>query len=71
MSMNSSENGYLVLERCTGEEILIGDDISIEVVRIYQGSRGNPKVKLGILAPRSVKILRAEISDRKSPPPAV
>jgi carbon storage regulator CsrA len=46
----------LVLTRKLGEEILIGDNIRITVARI----NGN-RVALGIGAPDSVRILRAEL----------
>ena len=43
----------LVLSRQLGEQIRIGDDIVITVVRL-----GNGAVRLGIDAPKHVKILR-------------
>ena len=46
----------LVLTRKLGEEILIGDNIRITVARI----NGN-RVALGIDAPDSVRIVRAEL----------
>jgi carbon storage regulator len=47
----------LVLSRKINEKILIGDDIVVSVVRVegYQ-------VRLGIEAPRNVRIVRAEIA---------
>lgn len=48
--------GYLVLKRRPGEKIAIGADIVIEVVSI----NGN-QVRLGIHAPKDVKILRTEL----------
>lgn len=48
----------LVLERRKHERILIGDDVEIVVLEIHRGT-----VKLGIKAPRSIEILRAELSD--------
>lgn len=47
---------YLVLARRPSEKILIGADIVIEVVSIH----GN-QVRLGINAPKDVKILRTEL----------
>jgi carbon storage regulator len=47
-----------VLTRKAGERILIGTDISIEVVRV-----SNSNVRLRILAPDSVPVWRAEIRD--------
>jgi len=46
----------LVLSRKLDEEIVIGSNITIKVVRVI----GN-KVRLGISAPRSVKIRRGEM----------
>ena len=46
----------LVLSRKKGEKLLIGDEVEITVVEI-EGDR----VKLGINAPKGVKILRAEL----------
>ncbi|KYO64114.1 carbon storage regulator CsrA [Thermovenabulum gondwanense] len=46
----------LVLSRKKGEKLLIGDEVEITVVEI-EGDR----VKLGIHAPKGVKILRAEL----------
>ena len=46
----------LVLSRKPGERILIGNDVSVMVVRI-----GPNAVRLGIEAPRSVTIVREEL----------
>lgn len=46
----------LVLSRRYGETLSIGDDIAVTVVRI-EGDR----VRLGVAAPRSTRILRSEI----------
>lgn len=48
----------LVLARYPGERILIGTDITIEVVDV----KGD-KVHLGFTAPKNVRVLREEISD--------
>lgn len=48
----------LVLSRKLNEVIHIGPDITIEVVDISGGN-----VRLGITAPKDVKILRAELLD--------
>ena len=47
----------LVLTRKANEEILIGDNIKITLVRIKGGS-----VRVGIEAPRDIKVIRGEIS---------
>lgn len=46
----------LVLTRKEGEALLLGDDIEIRVVRI-----DGEHVRLGIVAPKSVRILRTEL----------
>ncbi len=46
----------LVLSRKPGERILIGDDVTITVVRI-----GPNNVRLGIDAPRDMNIVREEL----------
>ncbi len=48
----------LVLSRKSGERILVGDQVSITVVRI-----GPNSVRLGIDAPRNLSILREELCD--------
>lgn len=50
----------LVLGRKVGEIIHIGDDISLMVVRI-----GPNSVRLGIEAPRGVKVLRKELLEQQ------
>ena len=50
----------LVLTRKAGEQIIIGDNIKLTVV-----SLGNGRVKIGITAPKDVKIDREEIHDKK------
>lgn len=46
----------LVLSRKTNEEIKIGEHITITVVRI-----GPNAVRLGVTAPRDVRVLREEL----------
>jgi carbon storage regulator len=46
----------LVLARKHLEEIRIGDGIVVSVLRI-----GNKEVRIGVTAPKDVKILRAEL----------
>jgi carbon storage regulator len=55
----------LVLSRKVGEQIQIGDDILLTVVSV----EGN-KVRLGIQAPRSARILRGELVARPEIHPA-
>lgn len=47
----------LVLTRRSGERIVIGDDITITVLRV------NGKVRLGIDAPAKVSVHRQEVYD--------
>ena len=49
----------LVLSRKPGERILIGDDVTITVVRI-----GPNNVRVGIEAPREMSIVREELCIR-------
>ena len=46
----------LVLTRETGQSVLIGDKIKVMVTKVKEG-----KVRLGITAPESDKILREEL----------
>jgi len=46
----------LVIRRRSGEALLIGDEIEIEILET-----GNSHVKLGIRAPKQVLVLRKEI----------
>jgi carbon storage regulator len=48
----------LILSRKLNEKIMIGDDISISIIEI----RGD-QVKLGVDAPRTVKVFRREVFD--------
>lgn len=50
----------LVLSRCVGQSIKIGDDIVLHVVRIEKG-----KVRLGIVAPLDVAIVRDDVKKTK------
>ncbi|WP_321366959.1 carbon storage regulator CsrA [uncultured Desulfuromusa sp.] len=49
----------LVLTRKTGEGIIIGDDIRITVVELKGGG-----VRIGIDAPREMKVHRQEVFDK-------
>lgn len=46
----------LVLTRREGESFVVGDDIEIEVLDIKPGV-----VRIGIRAPRSVRVMRSEL----------
>jgi carbon storage regulator CsrA len=52
----------LILSRRVGESVVIGEDISITVLRV----KGN-QVRLGVNAPKSVAVQRDEISERTKP----
>jgi carbon storage regulator len=49
----------LVLTRKKGEKITLGDEVEIEVISIENG-----KVRLGIKAPRDLKIFRTEVLEQ-------
>ncbi len=53
----------LVLSRKPGEQIRVGENITITVVEV----RGN-RIKLGIEAPRSVDVVRSELERQPRPP---
>lgn len=62
----------LIITRKPGEKIMLGDDVTIEVIEVSGSS-----VRIGIAAPRSVPVYREEIwasvkNDRGGPavPPA-
>ena len=46
----------LILRRRAGETLLIGDDIRITVMDVYEGG-----VRLAIDAPKSIPVLRSEL----------
>jgi carbon storage regulator len=48
----------LILSRKVNEKIMIGDDISVSIIDV----RGD-QVRLGVEAPRSVKVFRQEVFD--------
>ena len=50
----------LILQRRTGESVVIGEDVRISVVSIEGG-----RVRLAISAPPEVSILRSELLDAK------
>ena len=49
----------LLLTRLPGQVITIGDDIKITIVKV----NGRDKVRVGIDAPKYIKILRKEVKD--------
>lgn len=49
----------LVLSRKVGEKILIGNNISVTVVRVAQGI-----VRIGIEAPQNLTVVREELIER-------
>lgn len=50
----------LVVTRKTDESLLISDNIEITVLEI-----GKDKVKIGINAPKEVKVIRSELKDAR------
>jgi carbon storage regulator len=50
----------LVLTRKLGEEIVIDGDIRVTVVEVANG-----RVKLGIVAPKSVRVDRSEVREQR------
>ncbi len=52
----------LVLSRKVGQKIVINGEITITVTAI-----GKKKIRLGVEAPREVKILRTELREKDSP----
>lgn len=54
----------LVLSRKVGEKILIGDNISVTVVRVAQGT-----VRIGVEAPHDLPIVREELKDSSQDKP--
>ena len=54
----------LVLTRCVGESIRIGNDIVVTLVQMGPG-----KVRIGIEAPDSTTILREELVQNSTPLP--
>lgn len=59
MKRPTHRDGNLVLTRRAGESIQVGDDITVHVVEVAGG-----KVRLMIVAPKAVKILRTELIDK-------
>jgi len=60
-TLRSKQRGsriMLILSRKTNEKIMIGDEISISIIEI----RGD-QVRIGVDAPKSVKVFRQEVFD--------
>jgi carbon storage regulator len=55
----------LVLTRKLGESLVIAEDITVTVIQIASG-----QIRLGVEAPRQVRVLRQELSG-SSPPPGL
>lgn len=56
--IGKGDKEVLVLSRKNGESIEIGDGITITVVRI-----GPNAVRLGVIAPKDVRVLREELAE--------
>jgi len=52
----------LILTRRVGESVMIGEDVTITVLRVK-----GTQVRLGVTAPRTVSVQREEISGRSRP----
>ncbi len=48
----------LVLTRKVQEEIMIGDDIVVKIIRVKGGA-----IRIGIEAPRNVRVMRSELTE--------
>jgi carbon storage regulator len=59
LGMTKKENAMLVLSRKSGQRVLIGDQISITIVKVSNGG-----VRIGIEAPAELPIIREELLDR-------
>jgi carbon storage regulator CsrA len=53
----------LVLTRKVQQQIQIGDQITVTVVRVH-----GQQVRIGITAPHDVRIMRSELTDKEQPP---
>jgi len=52
----------LVLTRRLNESILIGDDVEIKILQV-RGSGDQVSIRIGIMAPKQITILRKEVFD--------
>lgn len=57
------KNGFLVIERQRDQSVVIyDDDLKIEIMICnVRGEHGNERIRLGIKAPKKLKVHRAEI----------
>lgn len=51
--------GYLILTRNTTQSLMIGDDVKITILGVYRG-----QVRIGIDAPKDIKIWREELYEK-------
>ncbi len=65
--VSEQERGFqmLVLSRKVGEQLMIGDDVTVTVLSV----RGN-QVRIGVTAPKEVPVLREELIDNASEKPS-
>lgn len=54
----------LAMKRSSGEYIVIGGDIVVQVIEV------GGQIRLGVDAPREITIERGEVYERHSPPPS-
>ena len=64
MTQEKEKKGWLVLSRSVGQSLLVGNEIEIAISEV-SGQKGNESVEVAVRAPRSMKILRKEILERK------
>lgn len=55
----------LVLSRCEGEKIIIGEDVTVEIVKVTTKGLGKHQVRLMISAPKEIEVDREEVRERK------
>jgi carbon storage regulator len=51
----------LVLSRKVGEQLMIGEDIALRIIRVRRG-----EVRIGIEAPRAHRVRRGEVAAREA-----